>query len=121
MQIRVHAEALGFHGCSAVEEHRCNRRLGALIATQLALFNRRFMLTLVVNLFDYLGSILNYLVIAIPIFAGLYDDRTPQELSALISQVGGEGLYGVRRGGRGGGDMRLQSGVEFSVVNRDML
>ena len=87
MQIRVHAEALGFHGCSVVEEHRCNRRLGALVATQLALFNRRFMLTLVVNLFDYLGSILNYLVIAIPIFAGMYDDKTPQQLSAIISQV----------------------------------
>ncbi|KAF0312783.1 ATP-binding cassette sub-family D member 4 [Amphibalanus amphitrite] len=86
MQIRVHAEALGFHGCSVVEEHRCNRRLGALVATQLALFNRRFMLTLVVNLFDYLGSILNYLVIAIPIFAGMYDDKTPQQLSAIISQ-----------------------------------
>ncbi|XP_037072354.1 LOW QUALITY PROTEIN: lysosomal cobalamin transporter ABCD4-like [Pollicipes pollicipes] len=86
MQVRVHAEALAFKAAAPVEEHRCNRRLSALVSTQMSLFNRRFMLTVVVNLFDYLGGILNYLVISIPIFAGLYDDRTPQQLSALISQ-----------------------------------
>lgn len=40
-----------------------------------------------VNTFDYLGSILSYIVIAIPIFAGDYDGLTPGELSALVSKV----------------------------------
>ncbi len=40
-----------------------------------------------VNTFDYLGSILSYIVIAIPIFAGEYDGLTPGELSALVSKV----------------------------------
>lgn len=39
------------------------------------------------NTFDYMGSILSYIVIAIPIFAGVYDDMTPAEISALLSKV----------------------------------
>lgn len=40
-----------------------------------------------VNTFDYLGSILSYVVIAIPIFSGVYGDLSPTELSALVSKV----------------------------------
>lgn len=46
-----------------------------------------------VNTFDYLGSILSYIVIAIPIFAGQYDGLTPGELSALVSKVSSLKLY----------------------------
>ena len=40
-----------------------------------------------VNLFDYIGSILSYAVIAVPIFAGVYDGLSSDELYSLISQV----------------------------------
>lgn len=40
-----------------------------------------------VNTFDYLGSILSYVVIAIPIFSGVYGDLSPTELSTLVSKV----------------------------------
>lgn len=40
-----------------------------------------------INTFDYLGSILSYVVIAIPIFSGVYSDLSPTELSALVSKV----------------------------------
>jgi len=39
-----------------------------------------------VNTFDYLGSILSYVVIAIPIFSGVYGDLSPTELSTLVSK-----------------------------------
>lgn len=40
-----------------------------------------------INTFDYLGSILSYIVIAIPIFSGVYGDLSPTELSTLVSKV----------------------------------
>lgn len=43
--------------------------------------------TVGVNTFDYLGSILSYVVIAIPIFGGIYGDLSPTELSTLVSKV----------------------------------
>lgn len=43
--------------------------------------------TVGVNTFDYLGSILSYVVIAIPIFSGVYGDLSPTELSTLVSKV----------------------------------
>lgn len=41
-----------------------------------------------VNTFDYLGGFLSYIIIAIPIFSGIYDGLSPSDLSALISKVG---------------------------------
>lgn len=43
--------------------------------------------TVGVNTFDYLGSILSYVVIAVPIFSGVYGDLSPAELSTLVSKV----------------------------------
>lgn len=37
--------------------------------------------------FSYFGSILSYLIVAVPIFAGVYDDKDPAELSEVISKV----------------------------------
>lgn len=42
--------------------------------------------TVGINTFDYLGSILSYVVIAIPIFSGVYGDLSPAELSTLVSK-----------------------------------
>jgi len=40
-----------------------------------------------ISIADYLGSILSYVILAIPIFGGTYDDLSPADLSALISRV----------------------------------
>ena len=36
---------------------------------------------------DYVGSILSYIIVAIPIFSGVYDDKSSTDLSAIISAV----------------------------------
>ena len=36
---------------------------------------------------DYLGSILSYVILAIPVFGGVYEHLSPADLSALISRV----------------------------------
>lgn len=34
-----------------------------------------------------MGSILSYIIIAIPIFAGVYDGLSPEDITVLISKV----------------------------------
>lgn len=86
MQIRVNAESAAFFRAGKVEHMRTDRRLQALLDTQKLLMNKELWLYIGVNTFDYLGGFLSYIIIAIPIFTGLYDDLTPGELSALISR-----------------------------------
>lgn len=86
MQIRVNAESAAFYRAGNVEHMRTVRKLQMLLSTQRSLMNKELWLYLGVNTFDYMGSILSYIVIAIPIFAGNYDHLTPGELSALISK-----------------------------------
>lgn len=86
MQIRVNAESAAFYRAGKVEHMRTDRRLQMLLSTQRNLMNKELWLYIGVNTFDYLGSILSYVVIAIPIFAGEYDGLTPGELSALVSK-----------------------------------
>uniref|UniRef100_A0A8C4T267 ATP-binding cassette, sub-family D (ALD), member 4 n=1 Tax=Erpetoichthys calabaricus TaxID=27687 RepID=A0A8C4T267_ERPCA len=93
MQIRVNAESAAFYRAGKVEHMRTNRRLGSLLETQKNLMTKELWLCIGVNTFDYFGSILSYMVIAIPIFAGVYDGLTPGELSTLISKNGFVSIY----------------------------
>ncbi|XP_039597628.1 ATP-binding cassette sub-family D member 4 isoform X2 [Polypterus senegalus] len=93
MQIRVNAESAAFYRAGKVEHMRTNRRLGSLLETQKNLMTKELWLCIGVNTFDYFGSILSYMVIAIPIFAGVYDALTPGELSSLISKNAFVSIY----------------------------
>ncbi|KFO24247.1 ATP-binding cassette sub-family D member 4 isoform X2 [Fukomys damarensis] len=86
MQIRVNAEAAAFYRAGPVEHMRTDRRLQRLLQTQRELMSKELWLYIGVNTFDYMGSILSYVVIAIPIFSGVYGDLSPAELSTLVSK-----------------------------------
>ncbi|XP_028831155.1 lysosomal cobalamin transporter ABCD4 isoform X1 [Denticeps clupeoides] len=86
MQIRVNAESAAFYRAGKVEHERTGRCFQNLLNTQRSLMNKEFWLYIGVNTFDYLGGILSYIVIAIPIFTGVYDELSPGELSALVSR-----------------------------------
>ncbi|XP_014639890.1 PREDICTED: ATP-binding cassette sub-family D member 4 isoform X2 [Ceratotherium simum simum] len=86
VQIRVNAEPAAFFRAGHVEHMRTNRRLQRLLQTQRELMSKELWLYIGVNTFDYLGSILSYVVIAIPIFSGVYGDLSPTELSTLVSK-----------------------------------
>ncbi|XP_027948371.1 ATP-binding cassette sub-family D member 4 isoform X2 [Eumetopias jubatus] len=86
MQIRVNAEPAAFFRAGHVEHMRTDRRLQRLLQTQRELISKELWLYIGVNTFDYLGSILSYVVMAIPIFRGVYGDLSPTELSTLVSK-----------------------------------
>ncbi|XP_017909465.1 PREDICTED: ATP-binding cassette sub-family D member 4 isoform X2 [Capra hircus] len=86
MQIRVNAEPAAFFRAGHVEHMRTDRRLQRLLQTQRDLMSKELWLCIGINMFDYLGSILSYIVIAIPIFSGVYGDLSPAELSSLVSK-----------------------------------
>ncbi|EHB15439.1 ATP-binding cassette sub-family D member 4 [Heterocephalus glaber] len=86
MQIRVNAEPAAFYRAGHVEHMRTDRRLQRLLQTQRELMSKELWLYIGVNTFDYMGSVLSYIVISIPIFSGVYGDLSPTELSTLVSK-----------------------------------
>uniref|UniRef100_A0AAZ3PAA3 ATP-binding cassette sub-family D member 4 n=1 Tax=Oncorhynchus tshawytscha TaxID=74940 RepID=A0AAZ3PAA3_ONCTS len=86
MQIRSNAESAAFYRAGKVEHMRTDRRLQTLLRCQKSLMNKELWLYIGVNTFDYLGGILSYIIISIPIFSGVYNNLSPGELSALISK-----------------------------------
>ncbi|XP_072480115.1 lysosomal cobalamin transporter ABCD4 isoform X3 [Notamacropus eugenii] len=93
VQLRVNAEPAAFYRAGHVEHVRTNYRLQKLLKTQKELMSKELWLYIGINTFDYLGSILSYVVIAIPIFSGVYGDFTPAELSALVSKNAFVSIY----------------------------
>nr|XP_046913246.1 lysosomal cobalamin transporter ABCD4-like [Dermatophagoides farinae]XP_046913247.1 lysosomal cobalamin transporter ABCD4-like [Dermatophagoides farinae] len=85
VRIRNNAESIAFISGEMAEHRKCYSLLDALITVQYRLIFRKFLLLFTTNLSDYFGSILSFIAIAVPLFAGHYDNLTPQELSKLIS------------------------------------
>ncbi|XP_038677407.1 ATP-binding cassette sub-family D member 4 [Scyliorhinus canicula] len=69
MQIRVNAESAAFYRAGRVEH------------------------SVGVNIFDYLGGIISYIVIAIPIFTGRYKGLAPADLIELVSKNAFVSIY----------------------------
>uniref|UniRef100_A0A8C5Q020 ATP binding cassette subfamily D member 4 n=1 Tax=Leptobrachium leishanense TaxID=445787 RepID=A0A8C5Q020_9ANUR len=93
VQIRVNAEAAAFGRAGSVEHSRTDKRLQTLILTQKELMYQEFWLYIGTNTFDYLGGILSYMIIALPIFTGVYGDMSAAELSELISKNAFVSIY----------------------------
>ncbi|XP_051867136.1 ATP-binding cassette sub-family D member 4 isoform X2 [Pristis pectinata] len=93
MQIRVNAESAAFYRAGRVEHVRTNRILQELLQTQRRLMGRELRLYIGVNMFNYLGSIVSYLAIAVPIFAGRYDALSPADLIELVSKNAFVSIY----------------------------
>ncbi|GAB1609739.1 ATP-binding cassette sub-family D member 4-like isoform X2 [Argonauta hians] len=86
MQIRVNSESMAFYQPGTTEYLKANKILFDLIEKQYTLAQKNYILNFFIKMSDYIGSILNYIILAIPIFAGLYDNLSPAKLSAVISK-----------------------------------
>eukprot|EP00116_Pleurobrachia_bachei_P019469 sb/3479731/ len=63
----------------------------AVLVSKQRIVTRQLFLSLAVNTCDYVGAIFSYIVLAIPIFAGLYDDV--EHLGSVISQNAFMSMY----------------------------
>ena len=69
-----------------LELRRLSSNLDLLLSSQRRLYLLQAPLDLAVNLFAYVGAVASFLVIAVPIFSGYYDELTEPELANLISE-----------------------------------
>jgi len=83
--VRSDAEAIAFSDAGKVEGNLLNEDLDHLLVAQSKVYNRLFFLNLSMNLYAYIGAIFSFPIIAVPIFTGVYDDKTDPELSEIIS------------------------------------
>ncbi|KAJ1660442.1 hypothetical protein IWQ61_000621 [Dispira simplex] len=90
---RVNAEAIALQQGEMFEQLALNQSLMTIIHWQWAIVKRKLWLDMSTEAFGYLGSIISYLILAIPIFAGKYDHLDPTALSSLISQTSFINMY----------------------------
>ncbi|XP_071963520.1 lysosomal cobalamin transporter ABCD4-like [Antedon mediterranea] len=85
MQIRSHSETIAFYQAASVEHSSTDHKLSTLLNTLRNYVNREFWLQVSMNVCDYIGSIVSYIIIAIPVFKGEYSHLSPQDISSLVS------------------------------------
>lgn len=91
--IRAFSESISFLKGQTTEHVTATRFFHKLVAVQRRMINREMFLDFSTNLFDYIGSILSYIVISVSIFAGKYDNLKPVALSSLISKNAFVSMY----------------------------
>ncbi|XP_076097450.1 lysosomal cobalamin transporter ABCD4-like isoform X1 [Mytilus galloprovincialis] len=87
MQIRMYSESAAFYKSGHIEKNKTNNQLLSLLKMSQKLVLREYPLNFFINLSNYFGSILSYLLLAIPIFGGSFDSMSSVELSAKISST----------------------------------
>ncbi|CAF0768720.1 unnamed protein product [Didymodactylos carnosus] len=98
-QIRTHNESIAFYNGGLFELKRFN--LYFISKIRVILYRRtvqEFFLSLTTNLFDYIGSILSYLLISVALFVfHLYDHLPQSDIIKTISQISFITMYLIYR------------------------
>lgn len=93
MTVRSNAESIAMTRGQTVEEMTADYHFRNLLNVQENLILKQFFLSLSVNGAAYLGAIVSFLIIAIPIFAGIYNDMKPTERTELVGQNAFVSMY----------------------------
>ena len=93
VHVRTHAEAVAFLGGAAAERERLDRSLARVLTNSREIVLTKFSVDYATQFFNYLGAVLSYFVVAVPIFAGVYDALTDPQLAALISEAAFINMY----------------------------
>jgi ATP-binding cassette subfamily D (ALD) protein 4 len=91
--LRGQSESLAFTDLAAQELARVAGLLREVTSLQTRLACSQLPVDLSVNLFNYLGAVVSYLVIAVPIFTGAHPSLPPAGLARVISEAAFVLLY----------------------------
>ncbi|KAJ2859844.1 hypothetical protein GGI22_002872 [Coemansia erecta] len=97
LRISTFAESIAFFGGEAREREAADSALGRVVRVQKELLGKQLWLSLLTQVFSYLGSTVSYVIIAIPIFMGVYDDKSSSEMSSIISLNAFVSIYLIYR------------------------
>ena len=92
-EVRSFAESIAFLKSERNEYHKLEMFFQKLWNVQRKIVHTELFLNFSTNLFDYIGSILSYIVISVPIFSGKYNDMSSVELVSLISRNAFVSIY----------------------------
>ncbi|KAF9344186.1 hypothetical protein BGX26_004674 [Mortierella sp. AD094] len=93
VRFRQFAESITFSRGEGEALESANEMLEVLLKTQLDVIHKELPLKFLQQSVSYFGSILSYVIIAIPIFWGVYDGLPPSDISAVISKVSFVSMY----------------------------
>jgi len=93
VHVRTHTEAVAFLDGGAEEMRKLGRSLSRVLMNLRLIVRNKFFVDFATQFCGYLGSVLAYCVVAVPIFSGAYDHLTDPELAALISESAFINMY----------------------------
>jgi ATP-binding cassette subfamily D (ALD) protein 4 len=96
-RVRQFVEPIAFSCGEKVELYHLNTFFNNILKYQRQIIDRELALESLTESFSYFGSILSYLLIAIPVFGGNYDGIEKDKLSGIISMNAFLSLYLIYR------------------------
>ncbi|KAI9329566.1 ABC transporter transmembrane region 2-domain-containing protein [Obelidium mucronatum] len=83
---RTKAEAIAFMHTESTERNRLDHLLDSVIDAGFTVLNKNVPLQYLTESTMYLASVLTYVVVAIPVFDGSFDDKTEAEISGIVAK-----------------------------------
>lgn len=83
--MRQFAESISFMNGQHFERFTVSKSLDTVVGLQNKILLWRILSTFA-EIINYSGAVISYAVIAIPIFSGVLDDKSPAEISEIISK-----------------------------------
>ncbi|KAF9192422.1 ATP-binding cassette sub- D member 4 [Haplosporangium sp. Z 767] len=93
VRFRQFAESITFSRGEDEAKQSADESFDVLLLTQLDVIYKELPLKFMQQSVSYFGSILSYVIIAIPIFMGKYDDYPSSDVSAVISKISFVSMY----------------------------
>lgn len=108
VRVRTHSESIALYGAGRREEAIANVTFSALMRNRLRLICWESALTSTTNVFAYFASVINYTIIALPIFRGWKLPPTAGSAAAYVSNASFQLI------------MFINGFTQFNNISRDM-